>query len=101
MSGQVVSWRGARKLAASALPARHPVDAFLEREIRRGALDAYAALPAVAHVDGRNTSDSVRRYLRVDGPHVHYTFREGDAGLPTCFDTPCQITIAPLFDTNF
>jgi hypothetical protein len=45
-------------------------------------------------VDGRNTSDSVRRYLRVEGQHVHYTFRADDQSLPTCFDTPCQITVA-------
>jgi len=47
----------------------------------------------MAHVDGRNTSDSVRRYLRVDGPYVHYTFREGDESLPTCFDTPCAVRV--------
>ena len=25
---------------------------------------------------------------------MHYTFRADDQSLPTCFDTPCQITVA-------
>ena len=37
----------------------------------RRLFNAWASLPAVAHVDGRNTSDSVRRYLRVEGQQAH------------------------------
>lgn len=94
IGGALISWEGARKLSQNALPVARPVDTYLERLVRDGELNAWAALPAVAHVDGRNTSDSVRRYLRVEGPHVHYTFRADDDSLPTCFDTPCQITVA-------
>ena len=94
IGGALISWAGAQKLTQSALPVERPVDTYVERLVRDGALNAWASLPAVAHVDGRNTSDSVRRYLRVEGPHVHYTFRADDASLPTCFDTPCQITVA-------
>ena len=94
IGGSLISWAGAQKLTQSALPVERPVDTYVERLVRDGALNAWASLPAVAHVDGRNTSDSVRRYLRVEGPHVHYTFRADDASLPTCFDTPCQITVA-------
>ena len=94
IGGALISWAGARKLSQNALPVAKPVDTWLEHQVRDGALDAWASLPPVAHVDGRNTSDSVRRYLRVEGPDVHYTFRADDDSLPTCFDTPCQITVA-------
>ena len=69
------------------------MDTHVERLVRDGSLHAWASLPAVAHVDGRNTSDSVRRYLRVEGQHAR-AFRADDASLLTCFDTPCQITVA-------
>ena len=88
IGGALISWAGAQKLTQSALPVERPVDTYVERLVRDGSLHAWASLPAVAHVDGRNTSDSVRRYLRVEGQHVHYTFRADDASLPTCFDTP-------------
>jgi len=94
IGGALISWAGAQKLTQNALPVERPVDTYVERLARDGSLHAWASLPAVAHVDGRNTSDSVRRYLRVEGQHVHYTFRADDASLPTCFDTPCQITVA-------
>jgi len=94
IGGALISWAGAQKLTQNAFPVERPVDTYVERLVRDGSLHAWASLPAVAHVDGRNTSDSVRRYLRVEGPHVHYTFRADDQSLPTCFDTPCQITVA-------
>ena len=64
--------------------------------MRDGALHAWASLPAVAHVDGRNTSDSVRRYLRVEGPHVHYTFRADDASLVYAIDTHGSLVTLPV-----
>ncbi len=94
IGGSLISWAGAQKLTQNALPVERPVDTYVERLVRDGSLHAWVSLPAVAHVDGRNTSDSVRRYLRVEGQHVHYTFRADDESLPTCFDTPCQITVA-------
>ena len=43
-----------------------------------------ASLPAVAHVDGRNTSDSVRRHSKGGGPPPHCSPRRTVS--LTCFD---------------
>jgi len=91
IGGMVVSHRGARRLLDGAAPVACPADTWVLRRVQVGTLDAFAALPAVAHVEAYGTTDSVRRYLTLDGPEVHWTFR-ADAEL-TCRDAPCAITI--------
>ena len=84
----LISWAGAQKLTQMLYRSSAPSIRTSSAWCATALFMAWASLPAVAHVDGRNTSDSVRRYLRVEGQHVHYNARRTTSRYLTCFDTP-------------
>ncbi|KAJ8610177.1 hypothetical protein CTAYLR_008739 [Chrysophaeum taylorii] len=93
IGGYVASWRGARRLVDAALPMRMPVDIFMLEEVKHGRIDAYAVLPASAHVEAYGTSDSVRRYFRVREGQILVTYDENVRDSLTCHNLPCQLKI--------